>query len=40
MNQHIIDTMYKVVSIGGMSMVVLVGIIGIVKVLRNIKDKE
>ena len=43
MNQHIIDTMYKVVSIGGMIIVILVGIVGSIKVykdIRNIKDKE
>lgn len=39
----IIDTAYVVLSIGIMSIVVLVGIVGIVKVLREtnkIKDKE
>jgi hypothetical protein len=43
MNQLIIDTMYKVVSIGGMSIVILIGIVGSIKMykdIRNIKDKE
>ena len=43
MNQYIINTLYKIVGIGLMSIVVLVGIIGIVKVLKQInkqKDKE
>lgn len=40
MGQLITDIAYMVIGIGVMSMVVLVGIIGIVKVLRNIKDKE
>jgi hypothetical protein len=37
MNQLIIDTMYKVLSIGGMSVVIGVGVIGFIKMYKDIK---
>jgi hypothetical protein len=43
MNQQIIDTAYVVLGIGIMSVVVLIGIVGIVKILREtnkIKDTK
>ena len=43
MGQLITDIAYMVIGIGVMSMVVLVGIVGSIKMykdIRNIKDKE
>ena len=40
MNQHIIDTMYKVVSIGIMSIVIGVGVIGSIKMYKDIKKQK
>jgi hypothetical protein len=43
MNQQIINTLYKVIGIGIIGIVVSVGVIGFIKVWRDInklKDKE
>jgi hypothetical protein len=43
MNQQIINTLYKVIGIGILGIVVSVGVIGFIKVWRDInklKDKE
>ena len=43
MNQHIIDTMYKIVGIGIIGIVILVGIVGSIKMYKDInkiKDNQ
>jgi uncharacterized membrane protein len=43
MNQYIIDTIYKVIGIGLMGLVIVVGVIGFVRMLKGInklKDTE
>ena len=40
MRQYIVDIAYMIVGIGLMSMVFIVGIVGIVKMYKETKDKE